>query len=98
MALSHIYKSPDHQWERHVFLISEVCEKSWFKIFYIGLARWYTPIIQVLREAGVKEQWSEAGLGKSLRSYLKNKLKQKYRGHGSSPVLSSVTGTEDYLQ
>jgi hypothetical protein len=40
----------------------------------------YIPIIPVIWEVVVKGQWPEAGLGKNLRSYLKNKLKVKRLG------------------
>jgi hypothetical protein len=40
-------------------------------------AMWYVPVIAATQEGEVEESRSEAGPGKSWRSYLENKLQQK---------------------
>jgi hypothetical protein len=36
---------------------------------------WFKPIILATQREQVGRSWSDAGLGKSMRPYLKNKLK-----------------------
>jgi hypothetical protein len=45
-----------------------------------GQVWWPTAVILTTQEAEVGRFWSVAGLGQSLRSYLKNRLKAKEQG------------------
>jgi hypothetical protein len=55
------------------------------------------PIILPAQEAEVGGLWSEAGLGKSRRPYLKNKLKAKERTRGIAQVLEHLPSKLEIL-
>jgi hypothetical protein len=59
---------------------------------------WYMPVVPDTLEVEVGGSWFEAGLGKSVIHYQKNKLKTKGLGHGLSGraqarVLTSIPNT-----
>jgi hypothetical protein len=62
------------------------CSNATDKKSEAGLERWYTHGIPATQEAEVGISWSEAGVGKSMRPYLKNKLKAKGLEYGSSGI------------
>jgi hypothetical protein len=64
--------------EFHLALFIHTCRYiciSSINIIHRDWAQWCTPVIPVTQEADIAGSLSEVSLGKSMRPYLKNKLK-----------------------
>jgi hypothetical protein len=47
------------------------------KVHFLDWAWWCKPVMQAIWEAEKRGLWSESGLAKSSKPYLKNKINQK---------------------